>query len=65
MSTLKEIVKWFNGKRRFGFIERDDKQKDAFVHVSALKTVGIRFLKNGDKFKFELEDGPKACEQLI
>jgi hypothetical protein len=33
--------------------------------VSALKTVGIRFLKNGDKFKFELEDGPKACEQLI
>ena len=65
MGTLKETVKWFISKRRFGFIERYDKQKDAFVHVTALKTIGIRFLNKGDKFEFDLEDGPKACQQLI
>ena len=30
MSTLKGTVKWFNGKKGFGFIEREDKEKDAF-----------------------------------
>ena len=35
MSTLKGTVKWFNGKKGFGFIEREDKEKDAFVHASA------------------------------
>ena len=34
MSTLKGTVKWFNGKKGFGFIEREDKEKDAFVPVS-------------------------------
>jgi len=28
MSTLKGTVKWFNGKKGFGFIEREDKEKD-------------------------------------
>ena len=60
MSTLKGTVKWFNGKKGFGFIERDDKEKDAFVHASAVKNAGIRFLNEGDKLEFELEDGPKG-----
>ena len=60
MSTLKGTVKWFNGKKGFGFIERDDKEKDVFVHASAVKNAGIRFLNEGDKLEFELEDGPKG-----
>ena len=60
MSTLKGTVKWFNGKKGFGFIEREDKEKDAFVHASAVKTAGMRFLNEGDKLEFELEDGPKG-----
>ena len=60
MSTLKGTVKWFNGKKGFGFIEREDKEKDAFVHASAVKNAGMRFLNEGDKLEFEMEDGPKG-----
>ena len=60
MSTLKGTVKWFNGKKGFGLIEREDKEKDAFVHASAVKNAGMRFLNEGDKLEFELEDGPKG-----
>ena len=60
MSTLKGTVKWFNGKKGFGFIEREDKEKDAFVHASAVKEAGMRFLNEGDKMEFDLEDGPKG-----
>ena len=60
MNTLKGTVKWFNGKKGFGFIEREDKEKDAFVHASAVKAAGMRFLNEGDKLEFDLEDGPKG-----
>jgi cold shock protein len=60
MSKLKGTVKWFNGKKGFGFIEREDKEKDAFVHASAVKEAGMRFLNEGDKIEFDLEDGPKG-----
>ena len=60
MSTLKGTVKWFNSKKGFGFIEREDKEKDAFVHASAVKNAGMRFLNEGDKLEFEMEDGPKG-----
>ena len=61
MSTvLKGKVKWFNPSKGFGFIEREDKEKDAFVHASAVKAAGMRYLNEGDKLEFTLEDGPKG-----
>ena len=60
MSTLKGTVKWFNSKKGFGFIEREDKEKDAFVHASAVKASGMKFLNEGDKVEFSMEDGPKG-----
>ena len=60
MSTLKGTVKWFNSKKGFGFIEREDKEKDAFVHSSSVKASGMRYLNEGDKLEFTLEDGPKG-----
>ena len=60
MSTLKGKVKWFNGKKGYGFIEREDGEKDAFVHARAVKDAGLRFLNEGDSLEFTLEDGPKG-----
>jgi cold shock protein len=40
MSTIKGKVKWFNPTKGFGFIEREDKDKDVFVHVSAVRDAG-------------------------
>ena len=42
MSTLNGKVKWFNGKKGYGFIEREDKEKDVFVHASAVRDAGLR-----------------------
>ena len=60
MSTLTGKIKWYNGKKGYGFIERDDKEKDAFVHASAVKAADMRYLNEGDKLEFSLEDGPKG-----
>ena len=61
MSTiLKSKVKWYNGKKGYGFIERDDKEKDAFIHASAVKAAGLRFLNEGDSLEFEIQEGEKG-----
>ena len=60
MTKLTGSVKWYNQRKGYGFIERDDKQKDAFVHASACKASGIRTLQENDKLEFEMEDGPKG-----
>ena len=53
-------VKWFNPTKGFGFIEREDKEKDVFVHVSAVRDAGMDGLDEGQALTFEVEDGPKG-----
>jgi CspA family cold shock protein len=48
-------VKFFNAMKGFGFIQRDDGQPDAFVHISAVERAGMGTLNEGDKLEFELE----------
>ncbi len=52
-------VKWFNAKKGFGFLERDNGD-DVFVHFSAIQTDGFRTLNEGDKVTFEVVDGEKG-----
>jgi CspA family cold shock protein len=48
-------VKFFNSMKGFGFIQRDDGQPDAFVHISAVERAGIPTLNEGDRLEFEIE----------
>ena len=52
-------VKWFNGTKGYGFIERDDKEKDVFVHSSAAKAASLE-LTEGDQLTFDVESGQKG-----
>jgi CspA family cold shock protein len=58
--SIKGKVKWFNGSKGYGFIERDDKEKDVFVHMSAVKDSDVEHLDEGDVLTFDIEDGTKG-----
>ena len=58
--SIKGKVKWFNGSKGYGFIERDDKKKDVFVHMSAVKDSDVDYLDEGDVLSFDIEDGQKG-----
>ena len=58
--SLTGKVKWFNPTKGFGFIEREDKEKDVFVHVSAVRDAGMNGLDEGQSLTFDVEDGPKG-----
>ena len=58
--SLKGKVKWFNGKKGYGFIEREDKEKDVFVHHTAVRAAGLKYLNEGDELTFEVENGEKG-----
>ena len=52
-------VKWFNGAKGFGFIEREGGD-DVFVHFSAIQGSGFRNLEEGQVVEFSIEHGPKG-----
>ena len=53
-------VKWFNNDKGFGFISREDGQKDCFVHHSAIQGSGYKSLNEGDKVEFDVVQGQKG-----
>jgi CspA family cold shock protein len=56
-------VKWFNGTKGFGFIQRSGGE-DVFVHYKAIVGEGYKTLNEGDKVQFEVERGPKGLQAL-
>jgi len=59
--TSKGTVKWFNGRKGYGFITSEE-GVDVFVHFSAISGKDDKFknLYENDKVKFELVDGEKG-----
>jgi CspA family cold shock protein len=54
-------VKWFNGAKGYGFIEREE-GPDVFVHHSAIQGEGFRNLEDGQRVEFSLVQGPKGWQ---
>ena len=60
-------VKWFNEKKGFGFIVREQGE-DVFVHYTSIKTDGFRTLQEGQKVEFSIgqgEKGPQAHDVVV
>jgi CspA family cold shock protein len=57
-------VKWFNGGKGYGFIEREEGE-DVFVHFSAIEEDqfgSFRTLNEGQRVEFTIEQGPKGLQ---
>ena len=60
-------VKWFNVKKGYGFIRPDDGESDIFVHISAIRKIGLEGLEEDQRLEFELHqlgDGRVLAEGL-
>jgi CspA family cold shock protein len=55
-AMLQGTVKWFNNKRGWGFIVKEDGE-DIFVHYSAIKGDGFKSLTEGQRVQFDIEQG--------
>ena len=52
-------VKWFNEKKGFGFIEKEE-GGDIFVHFSAIEGDGFKTLSEGQRVSFMEEEDEKG-----
>ncbi|MGD2155943.1 MAG: cold-shock protein [Anaerolineales bacterium] len=62
MSKEQGTVKWFNGSKGYGFIERDGGGDDVFVHFSAIVDDGYRNLNEGQRVEFSVAQGQKGLQ---
>jgi CspA family cold shock protein len=54
------VVKWFNDKKGFGFIKRENEDTDVFVHYTVIKEEGYKSLIQGQLVEYNFIKGPKG-----
>ena len=53
-------VKWFDNRKGYGFIQRDDVGDDVFVHFREIQGEGFKTLLEGQKVEFDLIERDKG-----
>jgi CspA family cold shock protein len=53
------IVKWFNERKGYGFIQQDT-GPDVFVHYSSIQTDGFKTLADGQRVSFDVEENERG-----
>ncbi|HKL11994.1 MAG: cold-shock protein [Halanaerobiales bacterium] len=59
--TYTGTVKWFDEKKGYGFIEREDGD-DVFVHFSAIQDDGFKTLNEDQEVEFEIVEGDRGLQ---
>jgi CspA family cold shock protein len=57
-------VKWFNSKKRYGFIVPDEGGKDVFVHMTAIEQSGMAQLVEGQRVNFKILNEPRGLQAV-
>jgi CspA family cold shock protein len=58
--SITGTVKWFNDQKGFGFLTREDGEKDCFVHHTAIQGTGFKSLREGERVEFDVVQGDKG-----
>jgi cold shock protein len=53
-------VKWYNPDKRYGFVELSDGSGDAFLHASALASIGINIVQPGEILELQVVQGERG-----
>ena len=53
-------VKFFNDSKGYGFIQPDQGNSDAFVHITALERAGMRTLEQNQRISYDLEQDQRG-----
>jgi len=57
--SVEGTIKWFNEKKGYGFIQQDN-GPDIFVHYTSISAEGFKTLAEGQRVKFDIEEGSKG-----
>ena len=49
-------VKFFNEQKGYGFIQPDEGGQDAFVHITAVESAGMRTLRENQRIGYDLQE---------
>lgn len=60
----KGIVKWFNAAKGYGFIERESRESDIFVHYSGIEGSGYRQLLQDQRVEYDVTNTGKGLQAI-
>ena len=58
-------VKFFNENKGYGFIQPDEGGNDAFVHITAVESAGMRSLHQDQRLSYDLEQDRRGKASAV